>query len=431
MQLFVCIATCSNLKIKLLQDKAGGDSFIGEGFKNWKKKDKLLSHVGDHNSAHNKTRHKCEDLMKTKEQSLPILWLSKDERNKKDYRLLLTTAVDCVRFLLRQGLSFRGHDESPGSDNRGLKALILNDNTHAFYVHCFAHQLQLCLVAVAKNHWHAKHLFEITSRIVNTVGASCKRSDALRAIQHDKILFHLSKGELSSGRGLNQETSLQRAGDTRWGSHFHTLISLKKMYASVIEVLEIIKEDGVHDQQAVESGVTNELSQALQRKDQDIVNAMKLVQISKQQLQIMRDNGWNFLLEEVSRFCNVFEVVVPVMSSTFKTRRRSTRRNDDVTNLHHYRVEFFYTIIDMQLQELNNRLSEASTELLLCISCLNPSNSFSAYNKEKLIRLAELYSADFSVVELVALEHQLSTYILDMHTSEEFSSLESIVDLAK
>ncbi|PKU80240.1 hypothetical protein MA16_Dca005771 [Dendrobium catenatum] len=178
-------------------------------------------------------------------------------------------------------------------------------------------------------------------------------------------------------------------------------------------------------------GVTNELSQALQRKNQDIVNAMKLVQISKQQLQMMRDNGWNSLLEEVSRFCNVFEVVVPVMSSTFKARRRSTRRNDDVTNLHHYRVEFFYTIIDMQLQELNNRFSEASTELLLCISYLNPSSSFSAYNKEKLIRLAELYSADFLVVELVASEHHLSTYILDMRTSEEFSSLESIADIAK
>ncbi|PKU82503.1 hypothetical protein MA16_Dca005508 [Dendrobium catenatum] len=74
-------------------------------------------------------------------------------------------------------------------------------------------------------------------------------------------------------------------------------------------------------------GVTNELSQALQRKDQDILNAMKLVQISKQQLQMMRDNGWNFLLEEVSHFCNVFEVDVPVMSSTFKARRRSKRRN--------------------------------------------------------------------------------------------------------
>ena len=38
-------------------------------------------------------------------------------------------------------------------------------------------------------------------------------------------------------------------------------------------------------------GVSNELSQALQRKDQDIVNAMKLVQMSKEWLQIMRENG--------------------------------------------------------------------------------------------------------------------------------------------
>ncbi|XP_031261540.1 zinc finger MYM-type protein 1-like [Pistacia vera] len=32
----------------------------------------------------------------------------------------------------------------------GLKALILKDNEYAFYVHCFAHQLQLALVSVAK-----------------------------------------------------------------------------------------------------------------------------------------------------------------------------------------------------------------------------------------------------------------------------------------
>jgi hypothetical protein len=34
----------------------------------------------------------------------------------------------------------------------GLKTLILNENSSAYYVHCFAHQLQLTLVAVAKNH---------------------------------------------------------------------------------------------------------------------------------------------------------------------------------------------------------------------------------------------------------------------------------------
>ena len=37
-------------------------------------------------------------------------------------------------------------------------------------------------------------------------------------------------------------------------------------------------------------GITNELSQALQRKDQDIVNALTLVQVSKQRLQMMRES---------------------------------------------------------------------------------------------------------------------------------------------
>ncbi|KAI0492627.1 hypothetical protein KFK09_026903 [Dendrobium nobile] len=581
---------------QIIKGKGGGDSFIGEGFKNWKKKEKLLCHVGDHNSIHNKSRQKCEDLMKNQEQSVPALWLSKDDKNKKQYRIMLTAAIDCVRFLLRQGLSFRGHDESTNSDNRGnylelldfladhneeikivasqyassnlkltspkvqkeicfaasaqtltyimkdignsyfslivdesrdistkeqlaiavryvdklgqvierfigikhvtstnavtlkvaiedilakhslsiqrirgqgydgasnmrgefhgLKALILNDNPQAFYVHCFAHQLQLCLVAVAKNHWQVKHLFEFTSRIVNTIGASCKRSDALKSIQHEKVLLHLKNGNLISGKGLNQKTNLQKSSDTRWSSHFHSLISLMHMYASVIEVLEIVKEDGVHDQQSVEAGVlidimesfdfiftmhlmidilgiTNELSQSLQRKDQDIENAMKLVQISKQRLQLLRENGWNGLLDEVSRFCGIFEVIVPNMNETYKTRRRPVRGGEDKTNLHHYRVDLFYTVVDMQLQELNNRFSESSAELLLCMSCLNPSDSFRAYDERKLICLAQLYPSDFSTIEVIALKNQLATYIIDMRTSEEFSSLRSIADLAK
>ena len=48
--------------------------------------------------------------------------------------------------------------------------------------------------------------------------------------------------------------------------------------------------------------ITNELSQALQRKDQDIVNAMKLDQLSKERLQLIRDSGWNSLMEEVFSF---------------------------------------------------------------------------------------------------------------------------------
>ncbi|XP_020680880.1 uncharacterized protein LOC110098401, partial [Dendrobium catenatum] len=56
---------------------------------------------------------------------------------------------------------------------------------------------------------------------------------------------------------------------------------------------------------------------------------------------------------------------------------------------------------------------------------------FTAHDKRKLIRLAELYLTDFSMVDLVSLDHQLSTYIIDMHTSDEFTSLTSIAALAK
>ena len=37
-------------------------------------------------------------------------------------------------------------------------------------------------------------------------------------------------------------------------------------------------------------GITNELSIALQKKNQNIVNAMTLVRVSEQRLQMMRDD---------------------------------------------------------------------------------------------------------------------------------------------
>ena len=68
------------------------------------------------------------------------------------------------------------------------------------------------------------------------------------------------------------------------------------------------------------------------------------------------------------------------MDEKFIVSGRSQRNTQQKTNLHHYRVELFYTVIDMQLQELNNRFSEVNIDLLLCMACLNPSNSFVAFD---------------------------------------------------
>ncbi|XP_038707267.1 zinc finger MYM-type protein 5-like [Tripterygium wilfordii] len=46
--------------------QGGGDSFVGDGFSNWKKKGRFDVHVGRPNSSHNEARMKCENLMNKK-----------------------------------------------------------------------------------------------------------------------------------------------------------------------------------------------------------------------------------------------------------------------------------------------------------------------------------------------------------------------------
>ncbi|KAJ6792676.1 zinc finger MYM-type protein 1-like [Iris pallida] len=71
--------------------------------------------------------------------------------------LSLKSAIDSL--FANHGLSLmkvRGQGYDGASNMKGefseLKTLIMNENESAYYVHCFAHQLQLALVAVARKH---------------------------------------------------------------------------------------------------------------------------------------------------------------------------------------------------------------------------------------------------------------------------------------
>ena len=451
------------------------DTFIMEGFSNWKKKERFDLHVGGVNSAHNQSLGNCLALMNEKQQ-IQVSFVKYSDQARKEYRIRLTASLDCVRLLLCQGLAFRGHDESAKSRNQGnfrqlleflrahndtikshvlenapgnsqvicpdtqkelanaaavettlvimkdlgdrlfsilldesrdvsnkeqvaialryvdskgcvierflglvhvsdttaaslklaieklfskhslsisrlrgqgydgasnmrgefngLKTLIMNDNASAYYIHCFAHQLQFTLVAVAKKHAQVALLFNIVSNVVNVAGGSSKRQDLLREKQSEKVTEALEIGDIPSGKGLNQETTLKRAGDTRWSSHFGSLVNLIIMFSSTVDVLDMIVEDGSSSKQrgeayafldAIQSfdfvfnlhlmktvlGITNELCLALQRKDQDIVNAMTLVKLAKQRLQQLRDEGWEPLLTEISSFCLTHKIGTP------------------------------------------------------------------------------------------------------------------------
>ena len=106
-------------------------------------------------------------------------------------------------------------------------------------MHCFAHQLQLVVVAVSTSTPAIADFFNYVPLIVNTVGASCMRKDALLAKHHDVLLEKLENGEITTRKGMNQESSLARPGDTRWGSHLKTLLRILVMWEAILEVLRL------------------------------------------------------------------------------------------------------------------------------------------------------------------------------------------------
>ncbi|XP_070054556.1 uncharacterized protein [Nicotiana tomentosiformis] len=123
-----------------------------------------------------------------------------------------------------------------------------------------------------------------------------------------------ASGEVQSEKGLNQERGLQRPGDIRWGSHCKILDNFVVLVSSIVHVLRVIECEGdVNDRLQAEAFFSqikefefvfllhlmlkvfimlNELSKALQKKEQNIVNAMVFLDITKERLQEMRDKRW-------------------------------------------------------------------------------------------------------------------------------------------
>jgi len=336
---------------------------------------------------------------------------------------------------------------------KGLKTLIMKESPSAYYVHCFAHQLQLVLVAVAKGNVGCQTFFGQISRLLNIIGVSCKRHDMLRDVRARKLKKALELGEIESGSGLNQEMGLARPGDTRWGSHYKTILHIIDMYSTIREVLITLGKDptqrddwpNIHAMVLIfESfefvfnahlmlvilGYTNELSQSLQKKDQDIVNAMSLVGVAKKRMQQMRSHGWEGFLAKVTSFCRKYSIDIPPMDGKYEPHGRSHRFYPEQTIDDHYRREVYIGVIDRIHQELENRFDEVSMELLLCMSALNPSNSFASFDAQKVLRLATFYPKDFSSAQLTELELQLDTYIDDVREDDRFQGLNSLSELS-
>ncbi|XP_057740093.1 uncharacterized protein LOC130957240 [Arachis stenosperma] len=148
--------------------------------------------------------------------------------------------------------------------------------------------LQLALVAASREVLQIHEFFTQLNSIVTIVSASSKRHDQLQEAQAIENANLVAQNELETGKGANQISTLQRAEDTRWSSHFNSICSLVKMFTATNIVLNNIIEDGTTYAQRGEAygvskillsfefvftlhlmkeimGITNVLCQALQQ----------------------------------------------------------------------------------------------------------------------------------------------------------------------
>ncbi|XP_010527364.1 PREDICTED: uncharacterized protein LOC104804719, partial [Tarenaya hassleriana] len=295
---------------------------------------------------------------------------------RNEYRIRLNASISSSRFLLKQGLPFRGHDESENSDNKEIFLKLVkytaeqNDIVKQItqdIIQEIGHdvfgllvdessdvsdkeQMTVVFRFVDKNGIVKERFIELihvkeTSALSlksaidslfakyrlslkqvrgqwydgasNTKGF-CKRKDMIQESHRIKVNEEINNGEISTGTGLNQDITLQRPGNTRWGYHYKTLLRLVKLFSSVIE-----------------------------------------------------------------------------------------------------------------FREFNDRFDEINSDLLICMAALSPIDSFREFNIPNLVKLAGFYPDDFSFSEQVSLRYELSIYFDNLMEDDRFSNLVHLGDLAR
>ncbi|KAL4279949.1 hypothetical protein GQ457_03G014970 [Hibiscus cannabinus] len=207
--------------------------------------------------------------------------------------------------------------------------------------------------------------FSYLTITINPVISSCKRQDQLREAQASHIADMMAFEGLDIGNGKNQIGTLQRTRDTTHGSHLTSLLSLLKMIDSTCSILKNIISDGNLTQRSEADSVydvmtsfevvvilhlmidllsiTDDISQALQRKSQDI---LYLKRFKDDMVELLK------------------------LSSSLDPR--------NVGNCYH--VDIFLSVIDSQIHEMNVRFKDDMVELLKLSSSLDPRNGYKSFS---------------------------------------------------
>ncbi|ONH96447.1 hypothetical protein PRUPE_7G129800 [Prunus persica] len=277
-----------------------------------------------------------------------------------------------------KGQGYDGPSNMRGTWN-GLQALFLSDCPYAYYVHCFAHQVQLALVSASKEVAAIRTIaaknslfFSFLNSIVNVITASPKRHSELQVAQSMNIIELLAAGE--------RET--------------------------VCTVLENTKKDGSTG--SLRGEATSTYNAIRQFKFVFILHLLK---------EIM---GLTYILY---LFCKKHDIDMPHMNAQYEVEtRRSCQQNDNIIVEHHYHFDIFNYF---QLAELNSKFSEWEMELLILSSALDPKLHILICE----LKLYETYVPHHLVLKNVSNLSELCQGLVETKRSQRYYLIDRLIRL--
>ncbi|XP_042412170.1 zinc finger MYM-type protein 1-like [Zingiber officinale] len=373
---------------------------------NWRKAMEVFNtHVGGVASAHNDARTQLE-AFQNQRQSVSHLLQARGRGMEVAYRPRLTTTLDVTRFLLKQGLPFRGHDESLSSSNKGNFLELIewytqrNDEVAKTMNENAPGNNQMESPTVQKDLTRSCAA-EVTNVILNDIEDNIfsLMIDECRDISVKEQIRVVLRYVNKHGCVIERFLAIVHVSDTSAISLKKTIDELFAKYKLSLSRLRGQGYDGALNMRGEYNGL-----KALILKDN---SSARYVHCFAHQLQLVvvavaKSN------RIVSDFFQYVTMIVNITGA-------SCKRKDKFKQLEHDRLveclEKGDIVLDMIVQEMNNRFSKSGTEVLTCIACLDPKDSFSQFDIGKLLHLAELYPEDFSLTDRVILEDQLETYI--------------------
>ncbi|KDO40627.1 hypothetical protein CISIN_1g038809mg [Citrus sinensis] len=412
-------------------NKGSGDSFVGKGFRNWRKPEKFIEHMGDVDSAHNKAREKCEMLM-NQNQHIRTAYARHSDKHRSNYRAHMIVGMAISGSESGFGnINVVTFDNAPGNlqmTSNEIKKdivscavientnIIINEMGDVLFsllidksrIISAEEQMAVVLRYVDKNGYAVERFIGI-EHVTSTTSISLKEALDRLFSRHGLSMFRLRGQGYDGASNMQGEFNGLKAlilEDNKCAYFIHCFAhQFQLALISAVMLLKCIQSfDFVFNLLLMKKilGFAHELSQALRQKDQDIADAIKLIGVYKRNLQKMRENGLDSLLSGTSSYCVKHDIDVPNMDDLFQTQGRSQRK-----------------------------AQKTNIELLLCVVCLCPNDSFAGFDKQKLLRLTEFYPNDFFLVDLVALETQLDVYIMDVSSDKNFSGIKGIGELAR